>query len=48
VPISAAKIRIFADTGKKREIYFLLSLLVPEIILIFAPEINIILIGVYR
>jgi len=36
VPISAAKIQFFADTGKKRQIYFLLSLLVSEIILIFA------------
>jgi hypothetical protein len=40
VPISAAKIQIFADTGKKRQIYFLFSLLISKIIRIFAPKIE--------
>jgi hypothetical protein len=38
VPIHAAKIHIFADTGKKREIYFPYFFFVSVIILIFVAQ----------
>jgi len=36
MPISAAKIQLFADTGKKWNNFFLKNLFLSEIILIFA------------